>query len=857
MAQQEYPHLPFIGIELDRAKLRPGGRSSAQTLENKNNRVQHSELLRKQLDHFNAWWGEQKKQRHADNLPVQDGIPLWVRVDPAKSNADFLRGMGFEIVSEEDDGFILVAANDETFKMSGAMLDGFRDSKPKKGTPASIYEIGQPETEDQRINRILPEELRARWQTIADDQDVIVDLSISCNVTQPSNFVPQKEDETDLKFNKRLMQRDERVSLFIQKIDEVKRKRETQIEHFVAAYEGEILDCYDNCESVDFPDSFTVRVSINGQGFKDIVRSFPYLFQVESLEEIIIDKFESDTNEYLTDVTIIEPAEDAPSVCVIDSGIQEGHALLRHGINPEQSRNFIPEESDTDTADYVSPVGHGTQVAGNVLFPDSIPEHGEYELYGFVQNARILDRDNQLPESVQPALYIEKIIKHYNDEYGTRIFNHSINGAVPYRKTHMSTWAAAIDKTCYEYDVLLVQSAGNIALNNPVPLRYGVQNHLQTGHDYPDYLHESSSRLSNPAHSFQALTVGSIGYAEFDNGYQSAIAGKDQSSAFSRSGPGIWDAVKPEVVEVGGDLVKSDTTPVLVSRHSAVAPVLVQSTLHGQSSAGQKSVGTSFAAPRVAGLALQLQAALPNETALLYRALIVNGARWPEWAEKNDDPWDVIRRIGYGCPDHERVLGNNPYRVTLIISDESLLAREAKLFRVPVPANLRAPESNYNIRIDVTLSYVAMPRRTRKGHLQYLSCRLDWKCSKRNEPEESFRSSLFKDENECSNHDGYFPWMLRNDQYGEIPDARCNHGTLQKDWAVVNSHDLPEDFLIGVVGHPGWDNANLYPARFALVVSFEAVNSDIEIYEDVRVLVDQLRVQEQVGVPVTVDEFPD
>jgi hypothetical protein len=72
---------------------------------------------------------------------------------------------------------------------------------------------------------------------------------------------------------------------------------------------------------------------------------------------------------------------------------------------------------------------------------------------------------------------------------------------------------------------------------------------------------------------------------------------------------------------------------------------------------------------------------------------------------------------------------------------------------------------------------------------------------------------------------------------------------------VIKSHELPEDFLIGVVGHPGWDNANQYPAKFALVVSFEAVNDDIEIYEDVRVLVDQLRIQEQAGVVIPVDDF--
>ncbi len=856
MPSEQYPHLSFVGFEVDRAQLSGGGKLSAQTVENKQHREAHAEFLKARLDNLNAWWSEQKTQRDG-NLPELIGVPLWVQIDPTEDNSNFLRTMGFTVVSEEEDGFVLVAANEQTFVISGQKIDDFLDSQKKKnGKPASIYEMGQPETEDERIRRILPDTLQESWQTLEDGQALIVDLSISCDVKQPSTFDPPAEGESDERFAKRECNRDARVAEMVLELDDLKRKRETQIECYISSYHGEILACYDNCSEVDFPDSFTVRVSISGQGFKDILRTFPYLFQVECLEEVVVGEGGTELSGVVHDVTILKPTEDAPSVCVIDSGIQEGHRLLEPGINSMHSKNFIPGHSDTDIADYVSPVGHGTQVAGNVLYPDSIPERGEFELYGFVQNARILDENNQLPESVQPALYIEEILAHYSDKYGTKIFNHSINGAIPYRNPHMSTWAAAIDKTSYLRDVLLIQSAGNISANNPHPLRCGIQNHIQSGRDYPEYAHEPSCRLSNPAQSFQSLTVGSVGESEFDDGHRSVIAGKDKSSAFSRSGPGIWGSIKPEVVEVGGDLIRSDTTPVWVSQHSDAAPLLVQSTLHGQSSLGRKSVGTSFSAPRVSGLALQLQAMMPDETALLYRALIANCARWPEWAEQDSDPLAVLRRIGYGRPDHERALGNDPHRVTLVISDEDLYARQAKLFRVPVPFALRAAESNYDVRIDVTLSYAAMPRRTRQGHRQYLSCRLDWKCSRRNEPEESFRSNLFKRENADSDYGGYFPWMLREDgRSGTITEAQRSRGTLQKDWAVVQSHDLPEDFLIGVVGHPGWDTANQYPANFALVVSFEAVNRDVEIYEDVRVLVDQMRINEQVKVDIPAGGF--
>jgi len=315
-----------------------------------------------------------------------------------------------------------------------------------------------------------------------------------------------------------------------------------------------------------------------------------------------------------------------------------------------------------------------------------------------------------------------------------------------------------------------------------------------------------------------------------------------QSSPFSRSGPGIWNSIKPEVVAIGGDLIIQDADPIRVATHTAVSPLMIQSTLHGRPAVGRNSVGTSFAAPRVAALALELQKELPEESVLLYRALIANSARWPHWAEVSGNKYEVLSRIGYGIPDWERALHNDAHRVTLIASGQQICARQAKLFRIPVPLELRASALDFQVRVDITLSYSAMPRRTRKGARQYLSCWADWKCSGKNQTEEAFRGGLFKEEERGNEQTDYLPWMLRNDQHGVIAEARRNIGTLQKDWAIVHNHDLPDSFLIGVVGHPGWDTAELYPAKFALAVSFEAVRGQVDIYEPIRVALDSIRV---------------
>ena len=58
---------------------------------------------------------------------------------------------------------------------------------------------------------------------------------------------------------------------------------------------------------------------------------------------------------------------------------------------------------------------------------------------------------------------------------------------------------------------------------------------------------------------------------------------------------------------------------------------------------------------------------------------------------------------------------------------------------------------------------------------------------------------------------------------------------------MVPSSQLTDAFCIAVRGHKGW--GTLFRAKYALAVSFEAVNEDIEIYEHIRVA-NELTVEE-------------
>jgi Subtilase family len=123
----------------------------------------------------------------------------------------------------------------------------------------------------------------------------------------------------------------------------------------------------------------------------------------------------------------------------------------------------------------------------------------------------------------------------------------------------MSAWAAKIDELSHLLGVLFVQAAGNIFGTDARPNNPGIHQHLISGNEYPDYLEQAASRVANPAQSLQALTVGSVaGRPWRDDSRRSVATFENSPSAFSRCGLGLWDSIKPDVVEVGGDYARSN-----------------------------------------------------------------------------------------------------------------------------------------------------------------------------------------------------------------------------------------------------------------------------------------------------------
>ena len=88
-------------------------------------------------------------------------------------------------------------------------------------------------------------------------------------------------------------------------------------------------------------------------------------------------------------------------------------------------------------------------------------------------------------------------------------------------------------------------------------------------------------------------------------------------------------------------------------------------------------------------------------------------------------------------------------------------------------------------------------------------------------------------------------------QHGEV-EVNRNQGSVQKDWAVIESNQLPEDFAIAVRAHLGWNHKEGGGfARYCLAVSFEALDAELSIYTAIEAEVrSQSRVETEAEIPL-------
>jgi hypothetical protein len=432
------------------------------------------------------------------------------------------------------------------------------------------------------------------------------------------------------------------------------------------------------------------------------------------------------------------PADDAPTVCVIDSGVVAGHPLLR---------GWVVEERDFDSGESTSVdlQGHGTAVAGLVVHGDiaAALERSDWNPRVQICSGKVLRRHPDgwpgahFPEENRIERVFEEVIRYFHAERNCRIFNISV--AVEddlYDGGRQFPWAEKLDELARELDIVVVVLAGN---RTDVPVPGSTATREQFQQQVRDNLLDPQQRLCNPATAALALTVGSLARTDavapetperIGSRIPDSVAASPAGapSPFTRTGPGYSidgtkTMIKPDLVDFGGNWAMQTIAgggARWVSSHVLLGEPAPRLMNPGDLRFIGAQSGTSFAAPHVAhasAVALSaLEGAVEQEpSANLVRALVGSTARVPpcglEWFECEDQR---LRSIGYGLPNESDLEWSHPNRVFLLAMDQ-VPEGSLHLYRLPVPQSFLETQGMRGLA--VSLAFDPPTRASRKEYL--------------------------------------------------------------------------------------------------------------------------------------------
>ena len=317
-----------------------------------------------------------------------------------------------------------------------------------------------------------------------------------------------------------------------------------------------------------------------------------------------------------------EPNEKLPIVGLVDSGISPTNEILKPWIVGKS--NYIAKPALQDYS-------HGTFIAGLITNARNLNND---DIFPNVQ-ARIFDipvLDDSLREDELLAILEIELEKHPE----IKIWNLSLGTDAICDNYSFSDFGMALDELQERFNVIFVIAAGNYCES---PLR-----------QWPSNISNNTDRITTPADSVRAITVGSLAHKQII----SSVVSPNEPSPFSRRGPGPMFIPKPEVVHYGGNCDKKLDCK--------------QTGLVSFDEAGNltESVGTSFSTPIVSTILANLVNNIDGEfNPNLAKALLIHSAVLKQKELSESD----INYFGFGVPgDLNEMLLSPDWQATSIFN---------------------------------------------------------------------------------------------------------------------------------------------------------------------------------------------
>jgi hypothetical protein len=556
------------------------------------------------------------------------------------------------------------------------------------------------------------------------------------------------------------------------------------------------------------------------------------------------------------------PGSDAPAVCLLDTGVNRAHALIEPALAPA---DLLAVNPDWGGDDHHHGSGHGTGMAGLALHGDLVAPLLDTEhrlLRHRLESVKILPPDGFPPNDphsygpiTQSAIARIEIVNPERPRvFCMAVTNANRSGAEP------TAWSAALDQA--------TAGAEPSEPDNPPPKRLMVvaAGNIPDESDASLIADADSFPVEDPAQAWNALAIGGytdkveIDEIEYVGWTPSAAVG--EPSPYSRTSflwPGSQSPFKPELVLEAGNRAISP------SGAEAVAGLDSLSLLSTSREVDNRPLdcfwATSAATAQAARLAARLAAEHPAYWPETIRALMVHSARWTpamlqmvEACAGKREKADCLRRFGYGVPDFNRANASAVNDLALVAQrtirpfrreQGSVRFNEAHFYPLPWPREVLEDLGNQKIRLKVTLSYFVEPNPSFASAIdparyQSFGLRFDLKRSREG-------AANFHRRNNAEDRAESDPRPVSEPNDGWLFGERSiSAGSLHVDIWEGEAVELAARNLLYVHPISGWwrerQALGRYDseARYALILSLETPDAEVDLYTQVEAMVPTL-----------------